>query len=329
MGVAKDAAPARAPRAPRVPDERIDAVRRFNRFYTQKIGVVRPALLGSPFSLAEVRVLWELAHRAPDAPPLTATELARELELDPGYLSRILARFAERGWVARRRARHDARQSELALTARGRRAFAPLERRSAEEVAALLARLDDAAQERLVGALGTVQSMLGDAPAAERPIVLREHRAGDIGWMIERHGVLYQREYGWDATFEALVAEIGAKFIREFRPGRERAWIAERDGERLGCVFLVQKSETVAQLRLLLVEPQARGSGLGRRLVGECIRFARDAGYRQVMLWTNDCLHAARRIYRQFGFRLVREEPHHSFGHDLVGQFWELDLGTT
>jgi DNA-binding MarR family transcriptional regulator/N-acetylglutamate synthase-like GNAT family acetyltransferase len=309
---------------------RIDAVRRFNRFYTQRIGVLGPALWGSDFSLAEVRVLWELAHRADGAPPPTATQLGRELGLDPGYLSRILARFVQRGWVARTPAAHDARCHLIELTARGRRAFAPIERRSADEVAALLRRLDDGAQDRLVGALRAVESMLGDAGdgdrAAPRLCVLRAHRPGDLGWMIQRHAELYRQEYGWDETFEALVAEIGAKFIREFKPGRERCWIAERDGERVGCVYLVQKSKRVAQLRLLLVEPSARGGGLGRQLVGECIRFARDAGYATLMLWTNDCLHAARRIYQKAGFRLVREEKHRSFGHDLVGQFWELNL---
>jgi DNA-binding MarR family transcriptional regulator/N-acetylglutamate synthase-like GNAT family acetyltransferase len=300
---------------------RIAAVRRFNRFYTRRIGVLQQGLLASRFSLAEARVLWELAHR--DAP--TASALGRDLGLDAGYLSRMLRSLAARGLVRKARSAVDGRQSLLSLTPAGRRAFARLDAASAREVGALLAPLPALRQRELTAAMATIERLL--APAAAAPAcTLRAHRPGDVGWVVHRHGALYAEEYGWDATFEALVAEIGAKFIRDFRPARERCWIAERDGEIVGSVFVVEKSPTVAQLRLLLVEPSARGLGLGRRLTDECIGFARAAGYRKLTLWTNSILHAARRIYETAGFRLVGEEPHRSFGHDLVGQHWELPL---
>jgi DNA-binding MarR family transcriptional regulator/N-acetylglutamate synthase-like GNAT family acetyltransferase len=296
-------------------------VRAFNRFYTQRIGALDEELLDSPFSLAQVRVLWEIAHRR-DA---TAGDLARALGLDPGYLSRILATFKRRGLLARTVSAVDRRRQHLALTRKGARAFAPLDRRSHDEVAALLRGLAPQEQQRLLDALRTVESLLGERVAAA-PYLLRPHRPGDIGWVVSRHGALYHEEYGWDQTFEALVAEIAAKFLRTFDAQREHCWIAERDGVPLGSVFCVAQSRRIAKLRLLLVEPAARGSGLGAALVAECIRFARSAGYRTLTLWTNDVLVAARRIYERFGFRLVRQEPHHSFGHDLVGQYWELPL---
>jgi DNA-binding MarR family transcriptional regulator/GNAT superfamily N-acetyltransferase len=307
---------------PEIATERVAAVRRFNRFYTRRIGVLQEGLLDSAFSLAEVRVLFELAHRAGP----TASDLAAELSLDPGYLSRILQRFIRAGLVARRRAAADARVHELALTARGRAAFGPLDRRSQREVAAMLTPLPDDAQARLVGAMTTIASLLGTAPTTRSACVLRAHRPGDMGWVVERHGALYAQEYGWDERFEGLVAEIVAQFIRSFEPRYERCWIAERDGQRVGSVFVVRKSATVAKLRLLLVDPAARGTGLGRQLVDECIAFAARAGYRTLTLWTQSNLTAARRIYEMAGFRLLAEDPHTSFGHDLVGETWSLAL---
>lgn len=302
--------------------QRIEAVRRFNRFYTKEIGVLHEGLLQSPFSLAEARVLYELAHR--ESP--TAVELARELGLDAGYLSRILRGFERRGLLAKTRSATDGRQSLLALTRRGRAAFAPLDAGSRAEIGAMLARLSAADQARLVDTMGAVERLLGGAPEPKAPYLLRDHRAGDFGWVVQRHGALYSEEYGFDATFEALVAEIVAKFIRELDSKRERCWIAERDGANVGSVFLVEKSRTVAKLRLLLVEPSARGLGIGARLVEECLRFARQAGYRKITLWTNSVLHAARHLYETAGFQLVDEAPHRSFGQDLVGETWELKL---
>lgn len=302
--------------------QRIDTVRRFNRFYTRRIGALRAGLLDSPYSLAEARLLYELAHR--DGP--TAAELGRELALDAGYLSRLLRGLERKGLVRRARSESDARRSHLALTARGQRAFAALDARSNDDIAALLAELPDTEQRSLVRALETVEGVLGDGAARRVPYLLRPHQPGDIGWVISRHGALYAQEYGWDETFEAFVAEIAARIVRNFDPIRERCWIAERDGRNVGSVFLVRKSATVAQLRLLIVEPEARGLGIGRRLVRECERFARQAGYRKIVLWTNRGLDAARHIYEEAGYRLVREEPHHSFGKDLVGQYWALKL---
>lgn len=301
---------------------RVEAVRGFNRFYTQQIGVLDEGLLRSPFSLAEARVLFELAHR--ERP--TAAELARELGLDAGYLSRILRGFARRGQIRRDAAPADARQSQLSLTSRGRRAFAQLDARSRAQIGALLARLPPGEQARLVEAMRTIAGLLGPPQAAQAPYLLRPHRPGDLGWIVQRHAMLYAQEYGWNEQFEALVAEIAARFIRRYDPQRERCWIAERDGEPVGAVCLVKRSPAVAQLRLLLVEPNARGLGIGRRLVAECVRFSREAGYRKVVLWTNSVLLAARHLYVEAGFKLKRKERHHSFGQDLVGETWELKL---
>jgi DNA-binding MarR family transcriptional regulator/GNAT superfamily N-acetyltransferase len=304
-------------------EQRVAAVRRFNRFYTKQIGVLRRGYLGSPFSLAEVRVLYELAHR--EAP--TASHLARDLGLDAGYLSRMLRGFERRGLIGRRAPDGDGRQRLLWLTRKGRRAFAPLDADAREQIGGMLAALAARDQERLVGAMRTIETLLGGAaPEPGAAYVLRPHQPGDIGWVVHRHGVLYAREYGWDERFEALVAEIAARFVRRFDPKRERCWIAERRGEIVGSVFLAKRSETVAQLRLLLVEPAARGFGIGTRLVDECVRFAGRAGYRKIMLWTNSVLRDARRIYERAGFRLAHTQPHHSFGHDLLGETWELDL---
>ena len=301
---------------------RVEAVRHFNRFYTRRIGVLREGLLRSPFSLAEVRVLYEIAHR--DEP--TAAELSRDLGLDAGYLSRILRDFARKGLVEKRPSKSDGRRSLLRLTKKGRKEFAALNARQDEEVGAMLNELSREDHARLIESMRTIQGLLGPRAEQKVPYILRPHHPGDMGWVVHRHGVLYSQEYGWDEHFEALVAEIVAKFIRNYDPKRERCWIAEREGEVVGSVFLVRRSKTVAQLRLLLVEPKARGLGIGKRLVDECVRFARQAGYRKIMLWTNDVLDAARHIYEQAGFRLVKEEAHHSFGHDLVGQNWELTL---
>lgn len=303
-------------------DERIGAMRRFNRFYTQKIGVLREGLLDSPFSLSEARVLYELANR--DAP--TASELARDLGFDAGYLSRIVRGFQGRRLLAKRRSERDGRQSHLTLTAKGRRAFANLDRRSRAEIGGLLSALIIEDQRRLVAAMRTIEGILAPDRRAPAAYLLRPHRPGDIGWVIGRHGALYAEEYGWDATFEALVAEIAGRFLRDFDAKRERCWIAERDGANVGSVFLVKDTDVVAKLRLLLVDPKARGLGIGRRLVDECIQGARMLGYARLTLWTNDVLHAARHIYERAGFRLAREEPHRSFGHDLIGQYWELAL---
>lgn len=303
-------------------DERVAAVRRFNRFYTRQIGLLQDGYLKSPFSLSEVRVLYELAHR--ERP--TATELRRDLGLDAGYLSRILRGFQKRGLLKRTPSEDDGRQSYLSLTQRGHAAFAPLNTRSHEDIGAMLAALPAPEQARLVQAMHAIEGILGAQPEQKVPYLLRPHRPGDMGWVVHRHGALYAQEYGWDERFEALVARIAAKFIERYNPKRERCWIAEKDGEIVGSVFLVTHSKTVAQLRLMLVEPKARGLGIGVRLVDECVRFARERGYRKITLWTNSILVAARHIYKKAGFRLVHKERHHSFGHALVGETWDLTL---
>jgi DNA-binding MarR family transcriptional regulator/GNAT superfamily N-acetyltransferase len=302
--------------------EIIGAVRAFNRFYTQRIGVLEEGLLASPFSLAEARVLYELGRR--EGP--TAGALARDLGLDAGYLSRILLSFTRRKLIARTRSPQDGRQQHVVLTAEGLAAFAAIDARSQAEIAALLGGLGAAERRRLVGAMATIERLLG--PQRERPalVVLRAPEPGDMGWVVQRHGALYAEEYGWDSGFEALVAKIVAAFLEGLDPSCERCWIAELDGAPVGSVFLVKKAEAVAQLRLLLVEPSARGLGVGARLVDECARFARQAGYRTIVLWTNSVLTSARRIYERAGYRLTASEPHHSFGRDLVGETWELAL---
>lgn len=307
--------------APPVAKSHVKAVRAFNRFYTQRIGVLK-RYLDTDFTLTEVRVLYELAHR----PPLAARDLVQDLELDPGYLSRIVRRFEERGWIAREPAPHDGRQHLLRLTEAGYRTFAPLQQKSRDETEALLAIVPREARPRLITAMQTVHQLLDPAAAAERKIVLRDPRPGDMGWVVQQHGELYAREYGFDWTFEALVAEIAAKFIREFVPGREKGWIAEVDGERAGCVFVVRQSETVAKLRLLILRPEARGLGLGGRLTDECIAFARAAGYRKLVLWTQSNLTAARAIYASRGFVLKDSEANEAFGQPLESETWELKL---
>ncbi|MGY4830251.1 bifunctional helix-turn-helix transcriptional regulator/GNAT family N-acetyltransferase [Sphaerotilaceae bacterium SBD11-9] len=310
----------------------IEAVRAFNRFYTRRIGVLHEGLLDTPYTLAESRLLWELAHH--EHP--TATDLARALDLDAGYLSRLLRSFKERGLIKSSRSPSDARQMHLSLTAAGRKAFAPLHTRAREQVAALLGTLPEAQQQQLLQAMGRIEQLLGETAATTRstPYLLRSHRPGDMGWVIARHGALYAQEHRFDMRFEALVARIAADFIDHFDPSREACWIAEREGQNVGSVFLVQARDEathaplpgVAQLRMLLVEPTARGLGLGARLVDECERFARMAGYACITLWTNSHLLAARGIYQKAGYRLVASEPHQSFGHDLVGETWQKDL---
>jgi len=313
------AAPGNAPATVR---ERALALRRFNRIYTRHVGALREGLLQSPYSLTQVRLLYELAHRE----GLSATTLGRELGLDGGYLSRMLAGFEKQGLIRKQPSPADARQNLLILTAKGRKTFEPLGQRSQIEAETLLARLAPHDQVRLVAAMDTIEGLLDENAPPAPPYLLRTHQPGDIGWVISRHGSLYAQEYDWDETFEAFVAEIAAKFVMQFDPQWERCWIAERDGVTIGSVFVVRESKHVAKLRLLLVDPAARGLGLGHRLVEECIRFARQKGYRKLTLWTNDCLHAARRIYQQAGFVLIKEEKHHSFGQDLVGQNWDLVL---
>jgi len=302
--------------------ERIDAVRAFNRFYTRQIGLLDEGLLKSPFSLTEARVLYELAHRD----GLVASDLVRDLGLDPGYVSRLLKKFEERGLVERAATEADARRSSIALTQAGRDAFAPLNKDSHAQVQALLDKLPPAEQDRLVKAMGTVQRLLGDQPEPRVAYIVRPLQVGDIGWVTRRQGLIYAQDYGWDETYEALVAEILGEFVKKFDPKWERAWIAEREGEVVGSVFIVRKSDEVAKLRLLYVEPSARGLGIGKRLVDECIGFARAKGYKTLTLWTNDILVSARRIYEAAGFKLAEEERHHSFGKDLVGQTWNLEL---
>jgi DNA-binding MarR family transcriptional regulator/N-acetylglutamate synthase-like GNAT family acetyltransferase len=308
--------------SPRAADPHISAVREFNRFYTQKIGVLGAGLLDSNYTLTEVRVLYEIAHRQQ---PL-ASDLVRDLALDAGYLSRILAKLARRGLLKRERSGEDARKAHLHLTAKGKAAFQALDVRAREEIGALLAPLPREQQVKLQGHLQNVQSLLGAAPARTDGLQLREHRPGDIGWIVQKHGELYAQEYGWNTDFEALVAEICAKFLRELDPAAERCWIAERNGARVGCIMLVRHSRTVAKLRLLLVDPSQRGLGVGNALVQECLAFARAAGYRKVTLWTQSILSAARKLYEGHGFCKVAAEPHESFGAKLVAETWELLL---
>jgi len=303
-------------------EAQIRAIRRFSRFYSARIGMLEEGLLSSPFGLTEARVLYELAHR--EAP--RAAVLARELGLDPGYLSRILKRFAARSLVRCGPSAADRRQSDLRLTEAGRAAFAPLDEGSRAQVALMLAPLGPGERERLIEALATVERLLRAASPAEPPALLRPPRPGDMGWVVERHGALYALEHGFDTRFEALVAEIVAAFLKGCDPERERCWIAERDGNRLGSAFLVRHDVTTAKLRLLLVEPEARGQRLGDRLITECEGFARQAGHRRITLWTNDVLTAARRLYEKRGYRLVTREPHAMFGPAMIGETWELDL---
>jgi DNA-binding MarR family transcriptional regulator/GNAT superfamily N-acetyltransferase len=302
----------------------VAAVRAFNRFYTNVIGLLRGGYLDSPYSLTEVRVLFELSRQE----ETEAAGLRRSLGIDAGYLSRILARFDAEKLTVRQRSAADGRRQVIRLTQAGRSAFAELDALQTDRTAGLLARLGEPERRQLVEAMRVVRRVLSDGGSAERPrsYLLRPPGPGDLGWVVSRHGALYAQEYGWDASYEALVARIVADYAGRADP-REAGWIAELDGAPAGCVFCMRKDDRTAQLRLLLVEPAARGLGLGERLAAECLAFARQAGYPQIVLWTNDVLSAARRIYQRLGFELVDSEPHHSFGHDLVGQNWRLSLG--
>ena len=303
-------------------EEKIAAIRQFNRFFTRQIGVLREGLLHSPYPLTEARILFELGQGT----PLTASRLGRVLGLDAGYLSRLLTHLEQQGLLEKIRSESDGRQFLLSLTTPGKEAFTLLDQRSREEVSEMLTNLSDEDQQRLLKAMQAIENLLTDSLKFSEPFILRPHEPGDMGWVTHRHGLLYAQEYGWDEHFEALVAQIVSDFITNYIPERERCWIAEMDGEIIGSVFVVRSSDTVAKLRLLLVEPKARGLGLGTRLVEACIRFARSHGYKKLTLWTNSVLVEARHIYEKTGFKLVAEEAHHSYGHDLIGETWELIL---
>lgn len=303
--------------------EKIEAVRHFNRFYTKQIGVLNEGLLESPFSLAEARVIYELANRE----RTTATEIGTELGLDTGYLSRTVRDFEKRKLITRKSSEKDARQSVLSLTTRGQKEFESLNELSRNQIEEILNDLSPAEQNNLLAAMRTIENLLGKQPKEEKfSYILRPPQAGDMGWVVQSNGLLYAQEYGWDAQYEALVAEIVADFVKNYDSKKERCWIAEKDGENVGAVFLVKKSEKIAKLRLLIVDPKTRGLGIGKRLVDECTRFARQAGYQKITLWTNSVLLAARSIYQKAGYELVESENHHSFGQDLVGETWELKL---
>jgi DNA-binding MarR family transcriptional regulator/GNAT superfamily N-acetyltransferase len=303
-------------------DDQVAAIRAFNRFYTRKLGVLDQQLLKSPFSLSEARVLYELANSENPA----AKEIGIELGLDPGYLSRIIQNFDETGLITRKPLPSDRRQYRLGLTAKGRQAFARLDRSSHDDVADMLAGLRRGDGGRLVDAMAVIERLLGTSSASPPTAVLREPRPGDMGWVVQSHGALYASEYGFDCSFEALVADIAAKFLASFDASRERCWIADIDGSPVGSVFLVRHTDDIAKLRLLLVDPAGRGQGLGQRLVAECIGFAQACGYRKITLWTQSILVAARRIYQQAGFELMASEPHRSFGQSLIGETWEREL---
>jgi len=300
--------------------QRVAAVRRFNRFYTQRLGVLQRGWLDSPFSLTQARVLYEIKQRG----RATASDIARDLGLDAGYLSRILRRFHRNGLIRKDASPDDGRQSFLSMTARGRRAFDPLETRTERQVGALLGQLSALEQGHLVSAMRTIETMIASGPSANGDIILRQPRPGDLGWVVARHAELYAREYGWVESFEGLCAQIVADFVRKHDPKCERCWIAEMDGRNVGSVFLVKETEKVARLRLLLVDPVARGRGLGTRLTDECIRFARRCRYQSVTLWTHRVLTAARHVYERAGFRLTSSESRRSFGQDVISEHWDL-----
>ncbi|WP_063196557.1 helix-turn-helix domain-containing GNAT family N-acetyltransferase [Bradyrhizobium sp. AT1] len=311
-----------SPAAEPVADHQIAAVRAFNRFYTRKLGVLDQHLGKSPFSLSEARVLYELAHRD----ELAAKEIGIELGLDPGYLSRIVQNFDEKGLITRKPLPADRRQYQLSLTAKGRQTYAKLNLSSQNEVAAMLALLSADDRTRLTQAMATIEAVLEPSRVQPAAFMLRSHRVGDMGWVISRQGAAYAADYGWDVSYEALVAEICAQFIRNYDAAREHCWIAEVGGEPVGSVFLVKATDEITKLRLLQVEKKARGLGVGRALVEQCIQGARERGYKKMTLWTQSILVAARGIYKSAGFELVATEPHHSFGQDLIGETWERDL---
>lgn len=304
-------------------DDSIASVRRFNRFYTKHIGVLNEGLLESPFTLTEARIIYELANRE----KTTATEMAGELAMDAGYLSRTLRTLETKKLITRKPSPNDARQSLLSLTAKGRTEFESLDNLSRNQIEEILNDLSPADRKRLLSAMKLIETMLAKTSEEQAySYILRQPEPGDMGWVVQSNGTLYAQEYGWDENYEALVAEIVADFVKNFDPKKERCWIAEKDGENVGSVFLVRESDDVAKLRLLIVDPRARGLGIGKRLVDECTRFARRVGYKKITLWTNNVLLAARSIYQKAGYELVKSESHHSFGHDLVGETWELKL---
>ena len=302
--------------------KRIAAVRRFHRFFTGRLGGLSEGLPHAPFSLTESRIICGIANRE----HVIAADLSKDLGLDPGYLSRLLDRLEQRGLIQKIHSPSDGRQRLLRLTPDGEEAFRLLDQRAREAIAAMLGHLSEQDQHRLIQAMRTIEQLLGEGLEYSEPYVLRQHEPGDLGWVIHMHGRLYAEEYGWDERFEALVARICSDFIDRYNPDRERCWIAEMDGQIVGSVMLVRENEETAKLRLLLVDPRARGLGLGTRLVDECIRFARRKGYKRIVLWTNHVLVAARNIYRKAGFVLVKEEPHRNFGPELIGETWELSL---
>ena len=304
--------------------ERVEAVRRFNRFYTHQIGLLQERLLQSNFSLSQARVIYELAQYD----LITATEVGQSLGMDAGYLSRILRDLSRRGFVIKKRSKTDGRQRLLSLSQTGREIYEELSHRSQLDVAAMLDTLSDDEQHRLISAMSVIEQVVAKPENNRTSYLLRPHQPGDIGWLIGQHGSYYSMAFGWNQTFEGLAAEIAGTFLQNFDPKLERCWVAERDGKRVGAVILLKKTEDTAQLRMLLVKPEARGLGIGKRLVQECTRFARQAGYKKIMLWTNKGLDAARAIYEKEGYQLMKEEPHTSFGHDLIGQIWELELST-
>ncbi|ANB57498.1 FR47-like family protein [Anoxybacillus sp. B7M1] len=305
-------------------EERINAVRHFNRFITRQIGALQEGLLHSPYSLTESRILFEIANHS----QITASDLTRQLGLDPGYLSRILTRLEEQGVIYKERSETDGRQRILKLTSEGKAVFSLLNQRSYDEVSEFLSELSDIEQQQLIHAMQTIEGILTKNRRFKfsGPYFLRQHEPGDMGWIVHKHGALYAKEYGWNEQFEALVAQIVADFINHYNPDKERCWIAEMNGDIVGSVMVVHESDAIAKLRLLLVDPQARGLGLGTHLVQECIRFAKRKEYQKLVLWTNSVLIAARHIYQKLGFTLVAEEKHHSFGHELIGETWELEL---
>ncbi len=306
-------------------DTRIAAVRRFNRYYTRQIGVLRKTFLDSPYSLGEARVLYEIASGRAQ----TASEIARSLDLDAGYLSRVLRNFEKRGLIRRQSSPTDGRQSHLTLTSRGRKSFLPLDARSQRDTAAMLEKLAPADQARLIAAMATIETLLegqNQAPTPQRGYILRAPRPGDFGWIVKRNAELYAQDYGWVAPFEGVCAQIVADFVNKFDESRERCWIAELDGENVGAVMLANDGDGVARVRLLLVEPKARGLGIGARLIDELIRFARGAGYRKITLWTHSVLTAARHIYQKAGFKPMRSEQHQSWGRPVVSEHWDLEL---
>lgn len=302
--------------------KQVEAVRRFNRFYTHQIGVLNKSMLDSPYSLTEARVLYELSQ----TDVTTASELGYTLGLDAGYLSRMLQNFRKKGFIRKQRSKTDGRQSILSLTEKGRDTFVELNGKSCDEVGKMLEKIAEPDRKELIQAMNRIQTLLGTPQTGQKAYLLRHYQPGDIGWVVQRHAELYAAAFNWGEEFEAMVAEIAANFISHYNPKKERCWIAEMDGERVGSVFLVKVSDEIAKLRMLIVEPKARGLGIGARLVEECVRFARKAAYQKITLWTNSDLHTARQIYQKAGFQLVQNDISHQFGKEWIEETWEMEL---